>query len=173
MFGLGACFTWELIQVSVKSFDVSGNFFIIGMSDHLVLCVDHFTTPERSQSLEKADSAKPAGEGSSSHTADPATSAVEVEDIQVISTCEEEEPLIQTVECRICQEEDSIKNLETPCACSGSLKVCAFWGHFSYFIFLRYDISLFVVLKQPDCFFKIYRSPCHIASWLLLCFQSW
>ncbi|XP_030473525.1 uncharacterized protein LOC115691093 [Syzygium oleosum] len=92
------------------------------MSDHLVLCVDHFTTPERSQSLEKADSAKPAGEGSSSHTADPATSAVEVEDIQVISTCEEEEPLIQTVECRICQEEDSIKNLETPCACSGSLK---------------------------------------------------
>jgi len=26
------------------------------------------------------------------------------------------------VECRICQEEDSIKNLETPCACSGSLK---------------------------------------------------
>lgn len=39
---------------------------------------------------------------------------------------EEEEPLIQTVECRICQEEDHIKNLETPCACSGSLKVLAF-----------------------------------------------
>ncbi|XVE91494.1 hypothetical protein REPUB_Repub01dG0015000 [Reevesia pubescens] len=34
----------------------------------------------------------------------------------------EEEPLIQAAECRICQEEDSIKNLETPCACSGSLK---------------------------------------------------
>ncbi|KAF8010066.1 hypothetical protein BT93_J0897 [Corymbia citriodora subsp. variegata] len=91
------------------------------MSDHLVLCVDHFTTPERSESVERADSAKPAGEGSSSHPADPATSAVEVEDIQDISTCEEE-PLIQTVECRICQEEDSVKNLETPCACSGSLK---------------------------------------------------
>ncbi|XP_030529959.1 uncharacterized protein LOC115740586 isoform X2 [Rhodamnia argentea] len=94
----------------------------VGMSDHLVLCVDHFTTPERSQSLERADSAKPAGEGSSSHTADPATCAIEAEDIRVINTCEEEEPLIQTVECRICQEEDSIKNLETPCACSGSLK---------------------------------------------------
>ena len=36
---------------------------------------------------------------------------------------EEEEPLISMVECRICQEEDHIKNLETPCACSGSLKV--------------------------------------------------
>ncbi|KAG6584464.1 E3 ubiquitin-protein ligase MARCHF2, partial [Cucurbita argyrosperma subsp. sororia] len=34
----------------------------------------------------------------------------------------EEDPLIQSVECRICQEEDSIKNLEIPCACSGSLK---------------------------------------------------
>ncbi|KAJ0238204.1 RING/FYVE/PHD zinc finger superfamily protein [Hirschfeldia incana] len=36
---------------------------------------------------------------------------------------EEEEPLIiQSVECRICQEEDSVKNLESPCSCSGSLK---------------------------------------------------
>ncbi len=35
----------------------------------------------------------------------------------------EEEPLIQTVECRICQEEDNISNLESPCACTGSLKV--------------------------------------------------
>ncbi|KAL0408696.1 UNVERIFIED_CONTAM: hypothetical protein Sradi_1804000 [Sesamum radiatum] len=26
-------------------------------------------------------------------------------------------------ECRICQEEDSLKNLESPCACSGSLKL--------------------------------------------------
>ncbi|KAI3825651.1 hypothetical protein L1987_07181 [Smallanthus sonchifolius] len=34
----------------------------------------------------------------------------------------EEEPLVQSVECRICQEEDTIKNLEVPCACSGSLK---------------------------------------------------
>nr|XP_027097851.1 uncharacterized protein LOC113717283 isoform X2 [Coffea arabica] len=34
----------------------------------------------------------------------------------------EEAPLIATAECRICQEEDSLTNLETPCACSGSLK---------------------------------------------------
>ncbi|XP_039069284.1 uncharacterized protein LOC120215786 [Hibiscus syriacus] len=35
---------------------------------------------------------------------------------------DEEEPLVQSAECRICQDEDCIKNLETPCACSGSLK---------------------------------------------------
>ncbi|KAG0543687.1 hypothetical protein BDA96_02G210600 [Sorghum bicolor] len=38
------------------------------------------------------------------------------------SMVSEEEPLLQVVECRICQEEDSIKNLESPCACTGSLK---------------------------------------------------
>ncbi len=35
---------------------------------------------------------------------------------------EQQIPLIEMLECRICQEEDSPKNLETPCACSGSLK---------------------------------------------------
>jgi hypothetical protein len=32
-------------------------------------------------------------------------------------------------ECRICQEEDDIANLESPCACSGSLKVCPLMVH--------------------------------------------
>ncbi|KAH1111294.1 hypothetical protein GYH30_009898 [Glycine max] len=35
---------------------------------------------------------------------------------------DEEEQLIQMAECHICQEEDGVSNLETPCACSGSLK---------------------------------------------------
>jgi hypothetical protein len=35
----------------------------------------------------------------------------------------EDGPLIQAAECRICQEEDGVKNLEKPCACCGSLKV--------------------------------------------------
>ncbi|EPS60115.1 hypothetical protein M569_14689, partial [Genlisea aurea] len=34
----------------------------------------------------------------------------------------EETPLIRLEECRICQDEDSVKNLESPCACTGSLK---------------------------------------------------
>ncbi|KAJ9563783.1 hypothetical protein OSB04_008943 [Centaurea solstitialis] len=35
---------------------------------------------------------------------------------------DEEAPLLTMAECRICQEEDSIDALETPCACNGSLK---------------------------------------------------
>ncbi|GER49493.1 RING/FYVE/PHD zinc finger superfamily protein [Striga asiatica] len=35
---------------------------------------------------------------------------------------DEQAPLIGMGECRICQEEDSFSNLESPCACSGSLK---------------------------------------------------
>ena len=38
---------------------------------------------------------------------------------------EEMKALAGMVECRICQEEDLAKNLESPCACSGSLKVRA------------------------------------------------
>jgi len=45
---------------------------------------------------------------------------------------EETEALIGMVECRICQEEDLAKNLESPCACSGSLKVRA-----ALFLFIR------------------------------------
>ncbi|VVA91286.1 unnamed protein product [Arabis nemorensis] len=38
------------------------------------------------------------------------------------TTEEEEGSLIWSAECRICQEESAIKNLESPCACNGSLK---------------------------------------------------
>ncbi|RZC08319.1 hypothetical protein D0Y65_015165 [Glycine soja] len=34
----------------------------------------------------------------------------------------EEEDLIKMVECRICQEDDTLQNLDIPCACSGTLK---------------------------------------------------
>lgn len=37
---------------------------------------------------------------------------------------EEEQPLVSMAECRICQDEDLIQNLDNPCTCSGSLKVC-------------------------------------------------
>ncbi|PKI63258.1 hypothetical protein CRG98_016443, partial [Punica granatum] len=99
------------------------------MSDHLVLCVDRLITTETVQSLQASETEKPSGEGSSSSSSTsegphhPTTSATEVDgDDQDYLEADEEDPLIQNVECRICQEEDSIKNLETPCACSGSLK---------------------------------------------------
>lgn len=45
---------------------------------------------------------------------------------QEVAISSKDKVLIPTVECRICQEEDDIKNLDSPCACSGSLKVCNF-----------------------------------------------
>ncbi|XP_022738753.1 uncharacterized protein LOC111291342 isoform X2 [Durio zibethinus] len=71
--------------------------------------------------MQEADAAGSSGEGSS-QVAELHACAVDVKEVEEYSSCDEEYPLIQTVECRICQEEDSIKNLETPCACSGSLK---------------------------------------------------
>ncbi|GMI67392.1 hypothetical protein like AT3G47550 [Hibiscus trionum] len=83
------------------------------MSDHLVLCVDRLATPESSQPVQEAEAAGSSGEDSSV-VAEPDVCAIDVEDV--------EEPLLQTAECRICQDEDCIKNLEAPCSCSGSLK---------------------------------------------------
>ncbi|XVF09067.1 hypothetical protein REPUB_Repub07fG0059100 [Reevesia pubescens] len=91
------------------------------MGDHLVLCVDRLITPESLQSMQEAEAAGSSGEGSS-RVAEPHACDIDVKEVEEHGSCDEEEPLIQTVECRICQEEDSIKNLETPCACSGSLK---------------------------------------------------
>ncbi|KAK2987832.1 hypothetical protein RJ640_010614 [Escallonia rubra] len=92
------------------------------MGDHLILSVDTFVPPKSSEPLEGSEAKENSGDGSYSHVADASTSTNDVRDMQENGDGDEEEPLIQTVECRICQEEDSIKNLETPCACSGSLK---------------------------------------------------
>ncbi|KAH7550698.1 hypothetical protein JRO89_XS13G0250800 [Xanthoceras sorbifolium] len=92
------------------------------MSDHLVLCVDRLITPGSVQSLPGSETPISSGEGSSSQAADRPACVVDVKEVGEDGVSEEEEPLIQMVECRICQEEDSINNLEVPCACSGSLK---------------------------------------------------
>nr|GMD48742.1 E3 ubiquitin-protein like [Ipomoea batatas] len=60
-----------------------------------------------------------AGPSSSAVVEDKVAGMGKEKDIEV---ADEEAPLIGIRECRICQEEDSVKNLETPCACSGSLK---------------------------------------------------
>ncbi|KAL8091515.1 uncharacterized protein LOC141690131 [Apium graveolens] len=89
------------------------------MEEHLTLCVDYFVAPRSLQALQGVETPGSSVGGSCSHVLDPYSSAIDIEDNNGAS---EEEPLIQTVECRICQEEDSIKNLEVPCACNGSLK---------------------------------------------------
>ncbi|KAL9402194.1 hypothetical protein Peur_006043 [Populus x canadensis] len=85
------------------------------MSDHVVLDVDRLTRPPVTEESVQAI-VKEADAGPSCSRASEGT------DGRVSGEEGEEEPLIQGGECRICQEEDSISNLETPCACSGSLK---------------------------------------------------
>ncbi|ONI30814.1 hypothetical protein PRUPE_1G274900 [Prunus persica] len=93
------------------------------MSDHLVLYVDRLLRPMAAQQPSEPPEVssvpepepEPAGPDPVPDTADPSSSSS-------AEGAEEEEPLIQTAECRICQDEDSISNLESPCACCGSLK---------------------------------------------------
>ncbi|PSR96645.1 E3 ubiquitin ligase SUD1 [Actinidia chinensis var. chinensis] len=84
------------------------------MGEHLV---DHLITPESLQSPQEAE----VPGSSRCHTNYPST-LIDMKDVEECGGADEEEPLIQMVECRICQEEDSIQSLEIPCACSGSLK---------------------------------------------------
>ncbi|GKV00674.1 hypothetical protein SLEP1_g13331 [Rubroshorea leprosula] len=82
------------------------------MSDHLVLFVDRLVRPVPVRPVESEA-------GPSSENVGPSCS---LQDRERELDGGEEEPLMQAAECRICQEEDSINNLETPCGCSGSLK---------------------------------------------------
>ncbi|KAG2675596.1 hypothetical protein I3760_12G012100 [Carya illinoinensis] len=92
------------------------------MGDHVVLCVDGHVKPRSLHSLQGVEVAPgSSGEGTGLQPADAPTCAIDVDGVGERGVSEEE-ALIQSVECRICQEEDSIKNLEIPCACNGSLK---------------------------------------------------
>ncbi|KAJ0256965.1 hypothetical protein HA466_0079160 [Hirschfeldia incana] len=73
------------------------------MSEHMVVYVDRLVRPV----LLPTVLAEP-----SSHTA---------EEDKAVDTSSAKE-MLWSAECRICQEESEIKNLESPCACNGSLK---------------------------------------------------
>ncbi|KAI3452843.1 hypothetical protein Pfo_009506 [Paulownia fortunei] len=97
------------------------------MGEHLVVNVDQLPNPEAvgtSQPVPQAVGCGPTGKkpellGSSSSTAPEDDKVVVVVDNE---DADEQTLLIGMGECRICQEEDSLTNLESPCACSGSLK---------------------------------------------------
>ncbi|CAN0870775.1 Probable E3 ubiquitin ligase SUD1 [Linum grandiflorum] len=91
------------------------------MSDHLDSGVEGNIAPENSQQIHNAE-LPTSGEYSSIQPLSDLASLNDNEQLAEHDLCDENEPLIQMVECRICQEEDSLMNLETPCACSGSLK---------------------------------------------------
>uniref|UniRef100_A0A3Q7HU00 RING-CH-type domain-containing protein n=1 Tax=Solanum lycopersicum TaxID=4081 RepID=A0A3Q7HU00_SOLLC len=91
------------------------------MEEHLVLRVDHLITPESLHSLPRPEHTELSGGTSVTQTVGT-SSGIDAQENEYQRAGDEEEPLLQTVECRICQEEDSLKNLEIPCGCSGSLK---------------------------------------------------
>ncbi|XP_010257454.1 PREDICTED: uncharacterized protein LOC104597545 [Nelumbo nucifera] len=92
------------------------------MGDHLVLYVDRLMTPAALHSTVGGEAPGPSGEGPSAQIAVSSGFSSEDNKVEEHEVSGEEEPLLQTIECRICQEEDHINNLEAPCACSGSLK---------------------------------------------------
>ena len=100
------------------------------MSDHLVLYVDRLIRPVPVDSVPNPTEIVPflpvggdlegdsLGFPCSTSTSNVDEKRKESEDLDG-----EDDSLIQTAECRICQDDDIIRKLETPCACSGSLKV--------------------------------------------------
>ncbi|CAJ2645322.1 RING/FYVE/PHD zinc finger protein [Trifolium pratense] len=92
------------------------------MGDHVVLFVDRLVRPMPVEPLAQHP-AEPAPEPLPPVNETPAgPSGYLPEDYDDDDDDGEDEPLLQMAECRICQDDDSINNLENPCACSGSLK---------------------------------------------------
>ncbi|KAG8366345.1 hypothetical protein BUALT_Bualt17G0070200 [Buddleja alternifolia] len=90
------------------------------MGDHLVVNVEE---PPKSEAVEPRQCGP---NGKKPEMVGPSSSMAMGDDKVVVvvgdEEADEEAPLIGMGECRICQEEDSISNLENPCACNGSLK---------------------------------------------------
>ncbi|XP_059645725.1 uncharacterized protein LOC132287204 isoform X2 [Cornus florida] len=114
------------------------------MADHLVLCVDRLITPESLQSLQGAEVTGSSGMGSCTHMADPSTSGNAIKEVREHDVADEEEPLIESVECRICQDEDSMRNMEIPCACSGSLKDAGYDSSFDSDLLISLNMIVLV-----------------------------
>ncbi|KAK9271563.1 hypothetical protein L1049_001924 [Liquidambar formosana] len=98
------------------------------MSDHVILSADSLINSAMLQSQWVPEFGGPVGEGSSSlaaQTAAPVHSSFAVNDgwgiDDIVFSDEEEGPDVKK-ECRICQEEDFIANMEAPCGCCGSIK---------------------------------------------------
>lgn len=96
------------------------------MGDHLVVDVNRLMKPEISSGIDKRQHSLPPSPVGNSLASSSSAEALES---RMDEAHDEEAPLINMAECRICQDEDAITNMESPCACSGSLKVflLAFW----------------------------------------------
>lgn len=89
-------------------------FFLGTMGEHVVLSV---VEPLLIAPATSGCDARGSLVGDSTHVND-------VRECDALENGDEEEDLIQMLECRICQEDDTLQNLDIPCACNGTLKVC-------------------------------------------------
>ncbi|CAA2984013.1 involved in mRNA turnover and stability [Olea europaea subsp. europaea] len=92
------------------------------MSDHLVVYADQLVKPEEAAIRPGQPVHEATGRGPLGKQPEMVGSSSSMEAKVVVEEENEEVPLIGVAECRICQEDDSLNNLESPCACSGSLK---------------------------------------------------
>lgn len=115
------------------------------MGDHVVLDVDKLVEPK---SVECTSALGPVNVVSGGKEAGAKSDAEE-----------EAQPLLQMAECRICQEEDSVSNLEMPCACSGSLKVCLSLS-LACLLFST-SLPLYLAYLQNGWWVLIWNSPTH------------
>ena len=85
------------------------------MADHLALYSTRLIPPPTLELIQK----RLAGEGSSQQKPElnPNWAA------DGFSFSDEKDGFSMKSECRICQEDDLVRNMETPCGCNGSLKV--------------------------------------------------
>ncbi|XP_073021852.1 uncharacterized protein [Primulina eburnea] len=95
------------------------------MGEHVVVNVDQISKPaavEPGQSMQQA--VECGNTGKKPEIGSTSSKDVEADKVVVVvdNETDEEVPLLGAGECRICQEEDSLSNLESPCACNGSLK---------------------------------------------------
>ncbi|KAF2321937.1 hypothetical protein GH714_004677 [Hevea brasiliensis] len=75
--------------------------------------------------------------------------------------CSSLKKMKETVECRICQEEDEVDSMEAPCACNGTLKVFTFLGfHFLFLLLLALSLWVF----SPNYSFPPARSNPDVMS---------
>ncbi|KAJ9683595.1 hypothetical protein PVL29_019244 [Vitis rotundifolia] len=92
------------------------------MADHLALYSNRLITPPTLELMHKEEEKRLAEEGSCQQTAELNSNWA----MDGYSFSDEEDGFSIKAECRICQEDDLVQNMEAPCACNGSLKVKIF-----------------------------------------------
>lgn len=96
------------------------------MGDHFVFLLDHLLTESTLESAIKNRNPKQLVQSTTEET----NTGCSYSEVYMSPR--------KIVECKICHEEDLESNMETPCSCRGSLKVCG--GAYSNLLFNLYYV---------------------------------